>query len=201
MVNTSGFEPFLINGININYILYDHVVNPEPRSLREHGLCHGDQHSRISINSKLGVFWSLVTILPSLIVSESLRTSITAHEGAVWQVNGKSVVSQTLFMSFFQPYRSFWISFFELKQEIPLLKKSKTLPSWAAEKTSATHISTQKIHLSPFSTRIRSAMISNYRKLFNVVTDQCRKLFNVVKTSECHIIPRFLRHSPLVRRQ
>ena len=48
-----------------NYrIFIDHAVNPEPRGLRENGSRHDDLNSRININSKFGVFWSLLTILP-----------------------------------------------------------------------------------------------------------------------------------------
>ena len=48
-----------------NYrILMDHAVSPEPRGFRENGWRHDDLHSRISINSKFGLFWSLSTILP-----------------------------------------------------------------------------------------------------------------------------------------
>jgi len=45
-------------------IFIDHAVSPEPRGLKENGWRHDNLHSRISINSKFGVFWPLSTKLP-----------------------------------------------------------------------------------------------------------------------------------------
>ena len=59
-----------------NYrILMDHAVNPEPRGFRENGWRHNDLHSRISINSKFGLFWSQSTILPGT----ALRNGFSLH--------------------------------------------------------------------------------------------------------------------------
>ena len=51
-------------------IFIDHAVSPEPRGLKENGWRHDDRNSRISINSKFGVFWSLSTILPGTSLSD-----------------------------------------------------------------------------------------------------------------------------------
>ena len=47
------------------------MVIPEPRGLGKNGCHHDDLYSRISINSKFGVFWSLSTILPGTPLSQS----------------------------------------------------------------------------------------------------------------------------------